>query len=176
VKRFIRRGALALAVCGGALLCAAPRPAEAATTFHAVLTGAQEVPPRATPATGFGVVVLNDAENQIDVSLQWSGLTTPTIDAHIHGPATPTQIAGVLIPLMPPTGATSGSLFRTVAINATNVARLKQGLLYFNVHSTMFPPGEIRGQIGVVPEPGSLAMLLPGLLPLGLALRRRLKS
>ena len=44
------------------------------TYFTADLNGAQEVPPNASGATGFGRVTLNPEETQIRVSVLWSGL------------------------------------------------------------------------------------------------------
>jgi hypothetical protein len=46
------------------------------------------------------------------------------------------------------------------------------GLAYINFHTSQFGGGEIRGQIGVVPEPTTFALLGSAALPL-LALRRR---
>ena len=50
--------------------------ASAQTTYHAVLTGLQEVPANASTATGSGTVVLNAAQNLITVDESWTGLTT----------------------------------------------------------------------------------------------------
>jgi hypothetical protein len=43
------------------------------------------------------------------------------------------------------------------------------GEAYWNIHSTTFPGGEIRGFLVAVPEPSSLALL--GLGAVGLAAR-----
>lgn len=123
-------------------------------TFYATLDGAQEVPPNASAATGTGIVVLNAAETQVTVTLNFSGLGSAQTAAHIHG-ASPRGVAsGVFI------GFGLGSFTNQVfAISPTQVAALKAGLTYFNVHSSGFPGGEIRGQIEPACEPS-----VPGLI------------
>lgn len=166
---------LGLACLGSGTFMAAQ--AEAATLFTANLSGSQEAPPNASTATGFGSVLLNDAEDMIAVNLTFSGLTTPATLAHIHGPALPGINAGVLFNFtsaLPP-GATSGTIPEQVfTITPIQVDYLKQGLLYFNVHTSTFPGGEIRGQIAAVPESQPLSILgLAVALGGGLLLRRQ---
>jgi hypothetical protein len=48
------------------------------------------------------------------------------------------------------------------------------GLFYFNVHTALNPPGEIRGQIAPVPLPAALPLAVVALAAIGaLAARRR---
>ena len=54
------------------------------TTFTANLTQALEVPPTGSAATGSATVVLDPAANTLSVHVTFSGLTSPTIMAHIH--------------------------------------------------------------------------------------------
>lgn len=133
---------LLLTVALGLALAFAPRPADAALQFEAVINSAQEVPANSSPATGTGTFTLNDAETQLSINVVFSGLVAPQTGAHIHGPAAPGVNAGVRFPL------TLGSPVNMVwNIPAADVTSLKAGLLYVNIHSQTFPGGEIRGQI-----------------------------
>ena len=134
--------------------------ASAQTTYDAFLTGTQENPVNASPATGFGTVVLNAAGTLITVDENWSGLTAPATVSHIHGPALPGVNAPVLFPFSGVPSATSGSIpEQTFAITAAQVGQLQGGLFYMNVHDANFPGGEIRGQLILVPEPSTWALL-----------------
>lgn len=122
------------------------------TTFTAYLNGAQEVPVNASPAKGFGRVTLNEAETSITVSVTYGSAAVPlssnVISGHIHGPAGPGTNANVLFDLMPAGGAAFGSVVNaTFNVTPAQVANLKAGLLYFNIHTVNNPNGEIRGQI-----------------------------
>jgi hypothetical protein len=127
----------------------------AQTTFQAFLTGTGENPPNASPGTGIGTVVLNAAQNQITVDENWSGLTAPATASHIHGPGGAGTNAPVLFPFSGVPAATAGAIPEQMfSITPTQVGYLFAGYLYFNVHTSTFPGGEIRGQILLVPEPG----------------------
>jgi hypothetical protein len=54
---------------------------------------------------------------------------------------------------------------------------LFSGYLYMNVHDSTFPGGEIRGQLLLVPEPSTVALLALGVGGIALqAHRRRTKN
>lgn len=121
-------------------------------TFSGYLNGVQEVPTNASTARGYGRVTLNEAETQITVSVSYGSAAAPLSSnvtvGHIHGPAAPGVNAGVLFDLAPATGVQFGSVNNlTFAITPTQVANLKAGLFYFNIHTVNNPGGEIRGQI-----------------------------
>ena len=75
--------------------------------------------------------------------------------SHIHGPAAPGVNAVVLFPLTNiPSSATAGRLNgSTAALTASQITNLRSGLNYVNIHSSLFPNGEIRGQIQQVASP-----------------------
>jgi hypothetical protein len=148
--------------------------ASAQSTFQAFLTGTGETPPNGSPATGFGTVVLNAAQTQITVDENWSGLTAAATASHIHGPGGAGTNAAVLFPFAGVPAATAGAIPEQVfSITAQQVAWLFAGYLYMNVHTSTFPGGEIRGQLLLVPEPSSLALLGVGGIPLALGYLRK---
>jgi hypothetical protein len=111
------------------------------TIFYANLTGAQEVPPTNSNATGSATLVLSPDETTASVALNFSGLSSAQTVAHIHGPAAIGATAPPIFGL--PEGQVSD--FR-IDLSPAQVQDLKNGLWYINVHSTNFPNGEIRGQ------------------------------
>ncbi len=112
--------------------------------FVAYLTGAEEVPttPNSVKGNG-GVVQLSLDELSAKVSLLFSGLTGTETGAHLHGPAGIGVNGPILFPLP------LGNPLQNVVINPTSqqVANLRMGQQYLNVHSSSFPNGEIRGQL-----------------------------
>ena len=152
------RDILLTSVCSLALAV----PAMAQTTYTAVLTGASEVGPVVTQATGNATVVLNAAQTQISISCQFQNLTGTYSASHIHGPAPVGVNASVKWGFLPPTAPWvfsnanhDGTLsnFVVAGITATDVSNLNAGLMYVNVHSSSSPGGEIRGQLGSQPTP-----------------------
>jgi hypothetical protein len=144
---------VAAVISAGAVLIGAA-PAGASQLFVARESGAQENPPTTSPGTGTCFVTLNDTETMFTVNETFSGLVAPSTASHIHGPAAPGTNASILFPFAGfPVGVTSGSFTGTFAITPAQVAQLKAGLYYCNVHSTAFPGGEIRGQLAAAAAP-----------------------
>lgn len=120
----------------------------AQTYYTAQLSGDQEVPPVVTTGTGFGRVTLNAAETQITASVYYTTANGTVTVGHIHGPAAAGTNAGVLFNLSPTPGVMSGQVVGvTFSPTPAQVQNLKDGLWYFNIHSSINPGGEIRGQI-----------------------------
>ena len=119
-----------------------------AETFYAYLSSAQEVPTNASTATGYARIVVNESALTINYTVVFNNLTSAQSGAHIHAPAAIGVNAGVAIGF-PVVGGTSGTLTGTLPITGTQIAQIRSHMGYVNVHSTMFPGGEIRGQLGI---------------------------
>lgn len=118
-------------------------------TINVTLSGAQEVPPAASPGTGTLTGTYDDVTNILDFSINFSGLLSPTNNAHFHAPANRGVNAPVVIGFVPgfPLGVTSGNYDSTFTLTAGQETQLLDGLFYVNIHTNMFPGGEIRGQL-----------------------------
>lgn len=130
----------ALLVAGVALLFALPVLAQ--QHFEAVIEGDQEVPPSGSTAAGYGCFKLNP-DNTLDYSISYFGLLGVENGAHIHGPAPVGVNAGVVFVF----GLGSPKIGTFGPLTAQQVSDLSNGLYYVNIHSDVFPGGEIRGQI-----------------------------
>ena len=112
----------------------------------AQLTSAQEVPTNASTATGNGLFSFDPVTKKFSARLSLTGLAATV--AHIHS-GTVGNNGPVLFPL---NETAPGSRVWVSAADAVltdaQVTLLNNGGLYFNAHSTAFPGGEIRGQIG----------------------------
>lgn len=112
------------------------------------LTGAQEVPPVTTAASGNGqIAVLSD--RSVTGSVTISGMTAKA--AHIHEGAP--GIAGPVIIPLTKTSDDTWSVPVDAKLTASQYTAYLAGNLYVNVHSAAQPGGEIRGQIMPPPPP-----------------------
>lgn len=157
--------------------------------------------PEVTGATGSGSVKLtfDTSANTLGIVADWSGLSGTTSIAHIHCcVASPGTVGVAVTPgTLPgfPTGVTSGSYSivldltqastytggfvtnfgggTTAGAQAALLAGLQSQTAYFNIHTSLFPSGEIRGFASAVPEPQSWTMLIMGFGLMGAVTRRR---
>jgi hypothetical protein len=156
---------------GAGLLIAAAAHAQTVTwTF--TLTGLEEVPPVITTGSAQAVVELNTLTNDLMWHLIVADLQGDFRAAHFH--QAPVGVNGpVIIDItsswMPDPGtARHGHMIGATVVTDPIKAALLAGNVYINIHTTLHPGGEIRGQ--VVPAAGSLPLLTLGGW---IALRRR---
>jgi hypothetical protein len=143
-------------------------------SFVATLDGAQD---GGGTRAGSGIFNLTLSGTTMTLSGSFSGISGTFSDAHIHGSAAPGANAGVLYSIVPfltlgadnKSGTLSGQITMVPMPNNRDVPITQQlldlnnGLWYFNIHSSSFGGGEIRGQILSVPEPSTLALIGLGL-------------
>lgn len=168
--------------------------------YSTLMDGPSEAPPNASPGTGFALAILDVTAHTLFIDVSFTGLVGTTTVAHIHAPTavpfTGTASVATQTPSFVgwPAGVTSGvytntfdtSLLSTwnpsfVAANggtalgaeAAFAAAMASGSAYFNVHSSAFPGGEIRGFFISVPEPSTVILLGAGTLGAGLYLNHR---
>lgn len=179
--------------------------ASQALTYTAQLSGPNESPPVASPGTGFAIVDFDATAHTLRVDETFAGLLGNTTASHIHCClATPTTgNAGVAtqVPTFAgfPLGVTAGTYqntFDTLLPSTWNpafitanggtaagaevalAAGLAAGTTYINIHTNLFPGGEIRGFLtqatsGQAPEPGSIALVAIAFGALAISRRRR---
>ena len=116
------------------------------TAGLATLTGAQEVPPNSSTATGRGTIVFDSATRDVLVAYATHDVAATTV-AHIHTGAAGVSGPANVVTLTQGTGVYTSA--NPSALTVQNVADINAGNTYFNVHSTSIPAGEIRGQIAI---------------------------
>jgi hypothetical protein len=190
-----------LLVLSGALLLANGACA-AVITYEAALSGASEVPATGSTGTGFAEIIVDTTANTMDVIVSFSGLTGTSTASHIHCctavPGAGSAGVATTTPTFPgfPLGVIAGSYNNTfdltqassynpafvtaeggstAAAEAALLAGMAADETYLNIHSTVFPGGEISGYLAAVPEPGTAAAIAGALLLL-LGLKRGAKA
>lgn len=162
------------------LAFALPLGAQAAIhVFLASLDAAQEQAQVISPAVGSAILSFDDQTNTFDLTLAGVGLTTPITAAHFHVSPSGAIVKDLGVPgsFQQPGGYAFHSIYTDAAAGGLRLVDLLAGNSYINVHTVQYPGGEIRGQptqLVPIPEPGTWALFVGGLLLLARsALRRR---
>ena len=115
-----------------------------ADEFAARLTGTAEVPSVTTAGTGSAKITLDEKTKTLEWSVSHSKLSGPPTMAHFHGPAGAGVNAPPVITLAPPL---DGTITGSAVLTDAQIADLKEGRWYINIHTAQNPKGEIRGQV-----------------------------
>ena len=140
-RRYPALSALLLAGAAGLIAsCATMAPMVGGQRL--TLSGANEVPPVTTDATGTAVIDIKP-DRSVTANVTVSGMTATA--AHIHEAA-----AGANGPVIVPFTKTADNTFAAAAdakLTEAQYQSYKQGKLYVNVHSAKNPGGEVRAQL-----------------------------
>lgn len=140
----MRKAAVVLGLI--AAVAAASAAQAAVTTYKASLNGASEVPAVKTAGTGSAAVNVDPATKELSWRVEYSGLTGPAVAAHIHCGAPAGKNAPVAVPLGKAPNLAS-PIVGSGKMTDAQLAELKAGKCYVNVHTAKHKPGEIRGQL-----------------------------
>lgn len=166
-NRIVLMSSIALALVVSAGLGLRASAADGDVGLRARLTGLEEVPPIASPATAKLRASLDEDAQTITFTLAYRNLAANPTAAHIH--FAPSKVnGGVMVffcggggkPACP--ASTSGTITGTITAadvvgpaaqgiepgDFASVARaIRTGNSYANIHNSTFPNGEVRGQI-----------------------------
>lgn len=121
-----------------------PAPSPTLITFKAVLSGQREQSPNNSAATGNATLIFNTTTKTFSLTVTHS-VASPTA-AHIH-----VGDVGVSGPPVFPSPTSSFTFpitdYTSPVLTTAQEADLRAELYYVNIHSALFPNGEIRGQL-----------------------------
>ncbi len=113
--------------------------------LEASLSSDNEVPPSGTGATGTAEVTLNQGLGRVCVEIHAEGLAGDVVAGHIH-----TGVAGVNGGVVVNLGVNSADFENCIdGVDPTLIQDIRNNpeAYYINVHTTVVPSGEIRGQL-----------------------------
>jgi hypothetical protein len=167
----VAMGAAGAVIAAGNAATASNKTHDVPVTLHEQLTGYEETPlALSTTGTGRFRAKIDEAHQRITYTLSYSGLEGSVTQAHIHFgarsqtggiaaflctnlgngpagtqacPAAPATVSGIITPadIIGPSsqGIAAGEF-------AELIGAIRAGISYVNVHSTLYPVGEIRAQ------------------------------
>jgi hypothetical protein len=132
--------ATAIAAFALATGCATADKAPKGEQFGAALAAPQGI---VSTGAGSGTFTLDPATKVLTYHVEYANLSGPAMAAHIHGPADP----GANAPPVVPFASAANPIDGTATLTDAQIADLKAGKWYVNVHTAANRGGEIRGQI-----------------------------
>jgi hypothetical protein len=122
--------------------------AQAIQRFTVTMTGAAERPGPGDPdGSGTAAITINRGLGEVCWEIEVTGILLPATGAHIHL-APVTDPGPVVVPLSNPDATGTASGCTTVARDLAKAIAKDPAAYYVNVHTTDFPDGAIRAQLG----------------------------
>jgi hypothetical protein len=141
-----RRDVIVAASLAGVAVWAASSQA-APLSFQVALTGAQQVPPVQTTATGTADLTYDPTTRMLTWSVTSNGLSGPATMAHFHGPAREGKNAPPVIWLSEKGAPVPNPIKGSATLTPEQAQQFTAGEWYVNMHTQANPGGEIRGQV-----------------------------
>jgi hypothetical protein len=130
--------------------------------FEANLDPFQEVPPHNTPGYGSADVTLNTTSGAVTISDGvYADLLAGATSVRIQDAAVGANGPTIMTLTLDTPGNMSGTFSSgTGNLTAAEITDMMNGNTYINIADSVYPSGEIRGQIlpGTVPEPSSILL------------------
>lgn len=140
----VLRSVVASAVVCALAACSVLQPDAHLEAFSTQLTGLNQVPPVATPATGYVAAVLNKNTLLLRWKLSFKGLGGPATAGDFRGPA---GIGAKAHSTLAFKGPVRSPLEGQAILTPAQAAELMAGKWYVSIHTAAHPGGEIRGQM-----------------------------
>lgn len=140
----VLRAVVAGAVVAVLAACSVLQPDAQLEAFSTQLTGSNQVPPVATPATGYAAAVLNKDTLLLRWKLSFKGLGGPATGGGFRGPSGIGANAGSVLAFK---GPVISPLEGQATLTPAQAADLMAGKWYVSIRTAAHPGGEIRGQM-----------------------------
>jgi uncharacterized protein (DUF1800 family) len=120
-----------------------------ANKLYVAVMGAEDGSTK-TPGTGSATLLVDANETQAVLRFNYSNMTSNKVGSHIHGPADPGQVGQIIFDIDMATPQADGSYLWTFVQSGNTTVQdirdaLHAGRFYINIHSAIYPAGELRG-------------------------------
>ncbi|HTU27060.1 MAG TPA: CHRD domain-containing protein [Pirellulales bacterium] len=148
-------------------------------TLEAELDPFQEVPPHNTPAYGSVEATLDTTSGAFSIVAgtgQYADLLGGSSSVRLSDGAAGANGPTISLLVLDDPGATTGTFSGSASPNLTmaQITDAMAGNTYINIADSVYPSGELRGQLTVTPEPSSLVLAAMAAVGLLVAARKRL--
>ena len=116
-------------------------------SFKVALTGAQQVPPVQTTATGTADLTYDPATRMLTWSVTSNGLSGPATMAHFHGPAAESKNAPPVIWLSEKGVPVPNPIKGSATLTPEQAQQFMAGEWYVNVHTQADPAAKSAGRL-----------------------------